>query len=83
MSCLVMLQYNALLLVVHDVILPIVIVVDCRVSSSGGVVPYSTLHLVSLRGEEENGANVVRRFNFKTRPVMDVHCNRRYACIIL
>ena len=50
-----------------------------RTSLTGGTVAYSTLYLLSLRGGrgEEKGDNLVRRFFFKTKPIMDVKCNRR------
>lgn len=42
---------------------------------------YSSLYLLSLRGGrgEEKGDNLVRRFFFKNKPIMDVKCNRRYT----
>ena len=46
---------------------------------------YSSLYLLSLcggrggRGEEKGGDNLVRKFFFKTKPIVDVKCNRRQA----
>lgn len=40
---------------------------------------YSTMQLLSLRAEEDNGGNVVKKYVFKTRPIVDVQCNRRYS----
>ena len=52
----------------------------CRHSLTGSTVAYSSLHVISLRAEqeEEGGGNIVKKCVFKTRPIMDVQCNRRY-----
>ena len=49
----------------------------CRHSLTGSTVAYSTLHLVSLRAEDNAGGNVVKKYVFKTRPIVDIQCNRR------
>lgn len=49
-----------------------------RHSNSGGIVPYSTLQLISLRAEKDN---LVKKFVFKSRPIVDVRCNRRSLII--
>ena len=48
-----------------------------RHSQTGSTVAYSTLQLISLRSPG-NGDNVVRKFVFKSRPIANVECNRRY-----
>ncbi|XP_064392860.1 BCAS3 microtubule associated cell migration factor-like [Halichondria panicea] len=54
---------------------PIMAVVKKGRHNSGSTVAYFTLQLLSLR--TNGGDNTVKKFVFKTRPIVDVHCNRR------
>ncbi|XP_064392789.1 BCAS3 microtubule associated cell migration factor-like isoform X1 [Halichondria panicea] len=59
---------------------PIMAVVKKGRHNSGSTVAYSTLQLLSLR--TNGGDNTVKKFVFKTRPIVDVHCNRRVVVIV-
>jgi hypothetical protein len=49
--------------------------------SSTGTVAYSTLQMISLRTQDNKPpqeSRQLRKISFRTRPVVDVQCNRRY-----